>query len=72
MSKLFRTKDHLTLAQLARAWSSELLEPGEDPTRWERELIHILQEDILNGRLDNSGPPRNGCRLGLTMDWTRQ
>jgi len=65
MSKLFRTKDHLTLAQLARAWSSELLEPGEDPTRWERELIHILQEDILNGRLDNSGPPRNGCRLGL-------
>jgi hypothetical protein len=65
MSELFRTKGHLTLAQLARAWSSELTQPGEDPQRCEQHLIHILQEDILNGRLDDSGPPRDGDRLGL-------
>src|SRR5438045_2553798 len=65
MSELFRTKGHLTLAQLARAWSSELTQPGEDPQRCEQHLIHILQEDILNGRLDDSGPPRDGGRLGL-------
>ena len=35
-------------AQLARAWSSELTQPGEDPQRCEQRLIHILQEDILN------------------------
>ena len=62
MSKLFRTKKALTLGQLTRAWSSELAERGEDA---KQDLTHILREDILNGRLDNSGPLRNGRRLGL-------
>jgi hypothetical protein len=65
MSKLFRTKERLTLAELARAWSSELVESAGDPKQCERDLIHVLQEDILNGRLDDSGPLRNGRRLGL-------
>ena len=65
MSKLFRAKQGLTLAQLTRAWSSELVEPGEDAKQCEQDLIHILWEDILNGRLDNSGPLRDGRRLGL-------
>jgi len=65
MSKLFRTKKELTLAQLARAWSSELVEQGDNAKQCEQDLIHILQEDILNSRLDNSGPLRNGHRLGL-------
>ena len=66
-------KKELTLAQLARAWSSELLEPGDDPKRCEQDLIEILQEDIVNGRLDDSGPPREGRRLGLrliTDEWS--
>ena len=68
MSKLFRTKQELTLAQLTRAWSSELVEPGEDAKQCEQDLIHILWEDILNGRLDNSGPLRDdGQRLGLRL-----
>lgn len=65
MSKLFRTKEALTLAQLARAWSSELVETGEDFKQYEQDLIHVLQEDIINGRLDDTGPLRNGARLGL-------
>ena len=53
MSKLFRRKEELTLAQLTRAWSSEFVEPGEDAKQCEQDLIHILwEEDILNGRLD--------------------
>jgi len=68
MSKLFRRKEELTLAQLTRAWSSELVEPGEDAKQCEQDLIHILWEDILNGRLDNSGPLRDdGQRFGLRL-----
>src|SRR5262249_52844009 len=65
MSKLFRTKEALTLAQLARAWSSELVEAGEDPKQCEQYSVHLLQEAIVNGRLDDSGPLSNGVRLGL-------
>jgi hypothetical protein len=65
MSKLFRMKQGLILAQLTRAWSSELVESGSDPQQCEQDLINVLLEDILNGRLDNSGPPRDGGRLGL-------
>lgn len=64
MSKLFRTKEALTLAQLARAWGSELVETGQDPKQCEQDLIHELQEGIINGRVDDSGPLRNGARLG--------
>lgn len=65
MSKLFRTKGALTLAQLTRAWSPELVEGGGDPDRYEQDLRDTLLEDIVNGRLDDSGPLREGRRLGL-------
>ena len=45
----------MTIAQLTGAWSSELAEGGEDPKQCEQNLVHILMEDILNGRLDDSG-----------------
>jgi hypothetical protein len=68
VSELFRTKEGLTIAQLTGAWSSELAKGGEDPKRYEQNLIHILLEDILNGRLDDSGPSRDdGQRLGLRL-----
>jgi len=68
VSKLFRTKEGMTIAQLAGAWSSELAEGGEDPKQCEQNLVHILMEDILNGRLDDSGPLRDdGQRLGLRL-----
>jgi hypothetical protein len=66
VSKLFRTKGWMTISQLTGVWSSELAEGGEDPKQCEQNLVHILIEDILNGRLDDSGPPRDdGRRLGL-------
>jgi hypothetical protein len=55
----------MTIAQLARAWSYELGRDRDDPKHRERDLVHILLEDIINGRLDSSGPDRNGQRLGL-------
>jgi hypothetical protein len=68
VSKLFRTKDSLTIAQLTAAWGPELVEGEEDPKQFERDLIHILLEDILNGHLDDSGPTRDdGQRLGLRL-----
>jgi hypothetical protein len=68
VSELFRTKEGLTIAQLTGAWSSELAKGGEDPKQYEQNLIHILLEDILNGRLDDSGPSRDdGQRLGLRL-----
>jgi hypothetical protein len=68
MSKLFRTKDSLTIAQLTAAWSPELVEGEEDPKQFEQNLSHILLEDILNGHLDDSGPTRDdGQRLGLRL-----
>jgi hypothetical protein len=68
VSKLFRTKDSLTIAQLTAAWGPELLEGEEDPKQFEQDLTHILLEDILNGHLDDSGPTRvDGQRLGLRL-----
>ena len=58
----------MTIAQLTGDWSSELAEGGEDSKRCEQTLVHILMEDILNGRLDDSGPLRDdGQRLGLRL-----
>jgi hypothetical protein len=58
----------LTIAQLTGAWGSELAKGGEDPKQYEHHLVHILLEDIVNGRLDDSGPPRgDGQRLGLRL-----
>jgi hypothetical protein len=67
VSKLFRTEGWMTVAQLTVAWSSELAEGGEDPKQCEQNLGHILMEDIVNGRLDDSGPLVDGRRLGLTL-----
>jgi hypothetical protein len=58
----------MTIAQLTGAWSAELAEGEEDPKQCEQNLVHILTEDILNGRLDDSGPLRDdGQRLGLRL-----
>lgn len=73
MSNLFRNKGALTVAQLARAWSSELVASGRNPEQCEHELIDVVLEEILNGRFDDSGPPREGRRLGLrliTGEWS--
>ena len=67
MSKAFLAKGWMTIAQLTGAWSSELTEGGEDPKQCEHNLVHILMEDILNGRLDDSGPLHDGGRLGLRL-----
>jgi hypothetical protein len=67
VSKLFRTQGWMTVAQLAGAWGSELTESGEDPTQCEQNLVHILMVDIINGRLDDSGPLVDGQRLGLRL-----
>ena len=71
MSKLFRAERWLTVAQLTGAWSSELAESGEDPKQCERNLVHILMVDIVNGRLDDSGPLVDGRRLGLRLVTTK-
>jgi hypothetical protein len=65
MSMIFRTKEWMTVAQLVHAWAGELAAPGGDPQQFERDLLHTLMEDIVNGRLDNSGPLREGQRSGL-------
>jgi hypothetical protein len=56
----------MTVGQLVRAWARELAAPeGGDPQQFERDLLHTLMEDIVNGRLDNSGPFREGQRSGV-------
>lgn len=67
MSKLFRTEKWLTVDQLIRAWSPELAQGEGDPNQYEQDLRHILLQDIVNGRFDNSGPSREGQRSGLRL-----
>jgi hypothetical protein len=67
MSVLFRTREWLTLDQLAHAWTRELPGAEKDPSRFERDLVHLLLEDIANGRLDDAGPLVEGRRLGLRL-----
>jgi hypothetical protein len=67
MSMIFRTKEWMTVAQLVRAWAGELAAPGFDPQQFERDLLHTLMEDIVNGRLDDSGPFREDQRSGLRL-----
>jgi hypothetical protein len=50
-----------------QAWSAELAEVGEDSRHCEQNLAHILMEDIINGRLDNSGPLLEDRRLGVAL-----
>jgi hypothetical protein len=65
MSILFRTKECLTVAQLARAWTAEIPGAKQDPQQFEQDLVHLLLEDIVNKRLDDAGPLAEGRRLGL-------
>jgi hypothetical protein len=58
----FRTKEWLTVAQLTRAWGDELAK-----AHYVQDLVHSLKEDIVNDRLDDSGPLRNGRRLGVRL-----
>ena len=63
MSKLFRTEKWLTIDQLIRAWSPELARGERDPNQYEQDLKRILLQDIVNSRLDDSGPLREGRQL---------
>jgi len=65
VSMLFRTRPWLTLAQLARDWGGELAKDERVRQDLIQDLVHMLMEDIVNGRLDVSGPLREGRRLGL-------
>ena len=65
MSILFRTKKWLTISQLARAWAAEIPGAERDPQQFEQQLVHLLLEDIVNTRLDDTGPLVDGRRLGL-------
>jgi hypothetical protein len=67
MTKSFRTKDKLTAAQLTKAWGAELAKDEANTSGHENNLLHILLEDIVNGRLDTCGPLRDGRRLGLRV-----
>jgi hypothetical protein len=67
MSILFRTKESLTVAQLARAWTAEIPGAEQDPQQFEQDLVHLLLDDIVNKRLDDAGPLVEGRRLGLRV-----
>jgi len=68
MSMIFHTKEWMTVAQLVHAWARELAAPGGgDPQQFEKDLLHTLMEDIVNGRLDNSGPFRENQQSGLRL-----
>jgi hypothetical protein len=67
MSILFLTKGWLTVAQLAGAWTAEILGAEQDPQQFEQELVHLLLEDIVNKRRDDAGPLAEGRRLGLRV-----
>jgi hypothetical protein len=66
MSVLFRKKEWLTLAELTRGWGVELANAGE-ADQYIQDLGHNLLTDISNGRLDDSGPLREGQRSGLRL-----
>jgi len=66
MSIVWRTREWLTVAQLTRAWGSELAKKGGgDPQQCEGDLRDVLLEDIVNGRLDDAGPLRDVGRFGV-------
>jgi hypothetical protein len=65
MSMLFRTQKCLTIFQLTRAWGLELAKGGGEPEQYAHDLTHILLQDIVNGRLDDSGPFWDGRRSGV-------
>jgi hypothetical protein len=61
-------EEGLTIARLARAWAPELAGAEGDAPRCEQYLVELLVKDIINGRFDKAGPPRDdGQRLGLRI-----
>jgi hypothetical protein len=66
---VFRTKEWLSLPQLVDAWGLELAKVGEEPNRSQKALEHVLLEDIINGRLDQTGPLQDGRMLGLRLEF---
>jgi hypothetical protein len=66
---VFCTKEWLSLPQLVDAWGSELTKVGEEPNRSQKALEHVLLEDIINGRLDHTGPLQDGRKLGLHLEF---
>ena len=69
MPIVFRTKEWLSLAQLVDAWGSELATAGEEPSRSQTALQHVLLEDIINGRLDHTGTLQDGRKPGLHLEF---
>src|SRR6516164_2150919 len=67
MSVIFRTKDHLTIAQLAWSWARELAPDEKDFEHEHANLVQTILEDVVNGRFDEAGPLRDGRRLGLRI-----
>ena len=67
MSVLYRTRAWLTLAQLLPTWARELAGADKNTDQLEHDLTNFLIEDIVNGRLDNAGPIKEGRRLGLRL-----
>jgi hypothetical protein len=49
------------------AWTPEIQGAERDSHQFERELAHLLLEDIINKRLDDAGPLAEGRRLGLRI-----
>jgi len=54
----------MTIAQLTDAWGCELAKDGRDSNHYKQDLLHVVVEDIVNGRLDDSGPLWDGRRSG--------
>jgi hypothetical protein len=67
MSLLYRAEQWLTIAQLVPAWANELADANSSARQLEGDLWHYLREDVINGLFDDSGPLRNGSRLGLRV-----
>ena len=67
MPFIFRTKEHLTVAQFAWSWARELATDKNDFQHEHANLVQAILEDIVNGRFDETGPLRDGRRLGLRV-----
>jgi hypothetical protein len=64
---LFRTKEWLTIGELASAWAHGLSSTEKERELSEVRLTKLLLEDAVNGRFDDTGPLAEGQRLGLRI-----
>jgi hypothetical protein len=67
LSILLRKKPWLTVAQLLPAWAGELADDKTNASKVEHDLKYFLVTDIINGRLDDTGPLEDGARLGMRL-----